>query len=104
MPDGIQIYISESLTPDQRELAEQSIASTVERMRAKADAARARSAEDDKLRGAITAPLAKLMRADPGAAEALEKLRALPLLAEDSLRPESPPGGNTRSRNPCVAD
>ena len=41
MSDSIEIYFSESLTPNQRELAEQSIASTVERMRAKADAARA---------------------------------------------------------------
>jgi hypothetical protein len=92
MPDGIEIYFSESLTPGQRELAEQSIASTVERTRAEADAARARAAEEDKLRDAIMAPLAKLVRADPGAAEALERLNMRRVEVEDSLRPEDPPG------------
>lgn len=93
MPDGIEIYFSASLTPGQREMVEQSIASTVERTRAEAVAARARSAEEDKLREAITAPLAKLMRADPGAAKALEGLSKRPVEAEDSLLPEDPTGG-----------
>jgi hypothetical protein len=92
MPDGIEIYFSASLTPGQRELVEQSIASTVERKRAEALAARARSAEEDKLRDAIMAPLAKLMRADPGAAEAIERLSMRPVEAEDNLRPDGPPG------------
>ncbi|TIX99470.1 MAG: hypothetical protein E5V16_29680, partial [Mesorhizobium sp.] len=69
MPEGIEIYFSASLAPGQREIVEQSIASAAERTRAEADAARERAAEEDKLHDAITARLAKLIRADPGVAE-----------------------------------
>ena len=90
LPDGIEIYFSANLTPDQRELVEQSIATMVERTRAEADAALARMAEEDKLLDAINAPVAKLIRADPKAAEALEKLSARRVGAEVSLHPEGP--------------
>ena len=73
LPDGIEIYFSANLTPDQRELVEQSIATAIGRTRAEVEAACARLAEDDKLLEAINAPVAKLIRADPRAAEALEK-------------------------------
>lgn len=91
MSDGIEIYFSETLTPDQRELAEQSIASTVERTLQEAEAARARTAEEDKLRDAVMAPIAKLMQADSGAIAALEKLGKRQLEGEDSLPAESTP-------------
>ena len=88
--DGIEIYFSANLTPEQRELVARSIATVVGRTRAEADAARARSAEHDILLGAINAPLAKLIRADPGAAEALELLGMRRDGAEDSLSSERP--------------
>lgn len=88
MPDGLEIYFSESLTPDQRKLAEESVVSMVERARTQAEAVRARWAEEDKLRDAAMAPLAKLMQADPAAVAAMEKLSKLQLDAEDSLRVE----------------
>ncbi|MER8482603.1 hypothetical protein [Mesorhizobium sp. M1322] len=93
MPDGIEIYFSASLAPGQREIVEQSIASAAERTRAEADAARERAAEEDKLHDAITARLAKLIRADPGVAEALEGVGMRPFKAKDSLRLQGPPGG-----------
>ncbi|RWM11230.1 MAG: hypothetical protein E5X53_17325 [Mesorhizobium sp.] len=92
MPDGIEIYFSASLASDQREMVEQSIASAVERTRAEAAAARARSAEEDKLRDAITARLATLIRADTGVAETLEGVGKRPIKAEGSLRLRGPPG------------
>jgi hypothetical protein len=90
LPDGIEIYFSANLTPDQRELVEQSIATVVGRTRAEADATLARMAEEDMLLDAINAPVAKLIRADPRAAEALEKLSVRRDGAEDSLHPEGP--------------
>jgi hypothetical protein len=65
LPDGIEIYFSANLTPEQRELVEQSIATVVGRTRAEADATLARMAEEDMLLDAINAPVAKLIRADP---------------------------------------
>jgi hypothetical protein len=49
-------------------------------------------AEEDKLLDAITAPLAKLMQADPAAAAAIERLSKRRVEAEDSLRPEGSSG------------
>lgn len=89
-PDGIDIYLSADLTPEQRALVEQSITTFVERTRAEADAARTRMAEEDMLLEAIKAPLEKLIRADPRAAEALEKLSVRRGRDEDSLHPEGP--------------
>jgi hypothetical protein len=91
LPDGIEIHFSEDLTAKQRELVEQSIATMVERTRAQAAAALARRAEAQELSDAIHAPVAKLIRADGRAAEALEKLSVQRDGTEDSLRPEGPP-------------
>ena len=91
MTDGIEIYTSSDLTPAQRELAEQSIVSTVEHARAEADAMRARSAEEAKLLAAITEPLSKLIQADPAAAAAAEKFSKRRAEGEDSLSPEGSP-------------
>jgi hypothetical protein len=88
MVDDIEIYVSESLTPEQRELVEQSITSAVARTRAKADAARARLVEEGKLRAAIMAPIEKLIRADSAAVEAIENLGARRLEIEDSVHAE----------------
>jgi hypothetical protein len=101
--DGIEVYFNASLTPDQRELAEQSIATMVERTRAEVDAARARLAEQDMLLGAIKAPVAKLMQADPGAAEALERLSMRRLEVEDSLSPEDL-AGEARDLEPVAVE
>ena len=90
MPDSTKIYFREGVTAGQRELVEQSIASMVERWRAEADAALARSADEDKLRDAMMAPLAKLIRTDREAAEALEKLGARQVEGAASLRPQGP--------------
>jgi hypothetical protein len=90
LPDCIEIYFSANLTPDQRELVEQSIAAAVGRRRAEADAALARMAEEDMLLNAINAPVANLIRADPRAAEALAKLSARRDVTLDSLHPEGP--------------
>jgi hypothetical protein len=92
MTGSIETYFSASLTPDQRDLAEQSIATMVERTRAEVEAARARLAEEDMLLDAIKAPIAKLMRADPEAAEALEKFSRRRVELEESLSPEDPHG------------
>lgn len=93
MPDNIDIYLSDSLSSSQRELAEQSIALAVERTRAEADAARERSAEEARLRAAITAPFADLLQADPGAAEALERLRIRRIGIADGLHTMGSPAG-----------
>jgi hypothetical protein len=90
MLDGVEIQFSDSLTEAQRELAEQSISAMVERGRTEAAAARARSAEEDKLRDAISAPLAKLVQADPAAVAALRKLSKIQIESDDDLHMEGP--------------
>jgi hypothetical protein len=89
MSDDVEIYFNESLTPDQRELVEQSITSAVARTRAEADAARARSVEEGKLHDAIMAPIEKMIRADPAAAEAIERLGTRKVEMEDSLHSDA---------------
>jgi hypothetical protein len=85
LPEGIEIDFSESLTSEQRQLVEQSIATMIARTRAEADAARARLAEERALFEAINAPVAKLTLADREAAKALEKLGSRKFTAEDDL-------------------
>src|SRR5690349_14901816 len=91
MGDGFDVYFDETLTSAQRELAEQSIALSIKRSQKAADAARAKMVEDDELRDALAAPLAKLIQADPEAAAALQRLGKRQIELQDSLRPDVTP-------------
>ena len=99
LPEGIEIYFSETLTSEQRKLVEQSVATTIARTRAEADAARAQLAEERVLLEAINAPIAKLTLADREAAKALEKLSARKFTAEDGLWSE---GGSMGTRDHVI--
>jgi hypothetical protein len=74
MTDDIKMFFRNDLTADQRDLAQNMAASTVERALAEVEAIRARYIEEDKLSDAVMAPVAKLIQADPDALEALKKL------------------------------
>ena len=91
MGDGFDVYFDETLTSAQRGLAEQSIAFSIKRSQEAANSARAKMVEDDELRDALAAPLAKLIQADPEAAAALEKLGKRQIELQDSLRPDVTP-------------
>lgn len=99
MPSDIEIFLNDSLTPAQRELAEQSVYATVEHRRAAA-AARARSIEEEEiLRNTVSAPVAKLIQADRDAVAALGKLSNMQLEPESSLETEGPP---SRARDDVI--
>jgi hypothetical protein len=86
MVEGIEFYFGENLTSAQRELAEQSIASSVERTLEAAKPTLQQSAEDDELLDTITAPITKLIREDPRAAAALDRLGKRQIEPDDNLR------------------
>ncbi|OBF34950.1 hypothetical protein A5724_16420 [Mycobacterium sp. ACS1612] len=74
-----EIYFDDSLTADQRVLAEESIIAIVESKRAQTAAALARAAEVEKFEAAINAPLTELIQQHPVAAEALRQVPERPL-------------------------
>src|SRR3954467_3477625 len=93
MTEDVKIQFGAGLTPGERELVEQSVASIVECKRAELEAARARSVEENKLLDAIAAPIAKLIHSDSAAQEGLEKLKFFQ--SEPPSRLQSGPGFNS---------
>jgi hypothetical protein len=79
---NVNISFRDGLTsPELRQLAERSVATLVARSSEAAAGARAEEAQRAKLMTAASAPLRKLIEADPGAVKALDEMGRTPLIA-----------------------